>query len=168
MTSPTHKPIIDYFESLNAALKDFPEKSFFRMDLSEINGAFRTGIGFPALGIESPELDTEGSNINNSVVGRTFAFTVYVNPRQGNYERQNLDLDLAEKIGWKIIARMRHDARNPESLLYNKFDSSAVSAIKIGPVFTEMLYGYRFTGTIRGSESLKLDPADWGDIETTC
>lgn len=168
MSTPTHASIINYFKEINQNLIDFPESSFFRMDLSEINGAFRSGIEFPALGIESPDLDTDGSSPNSSVIGRTFAFTVYVNPQQGNYNQQNLDLDLAERIGWKIISRMRHDSRNPDSFLYGKFDTSTVSAIKIGPLFTALLYGYRFTGTIRGTESLKLDAADWNDIDLSC
>ena len=157
-----HATIINYFAELNAKLKDFPEKSFFRMDLMEITGAFRSGINFPAMTVESPDIEADGS-INNSVIGRVFAFTVYVNPTQGDFDGQNSKLDQAERIGWKLIARMRHDARDPNHFLYNKFQVNEVRATKVGPIFTEQLHGYRFTGTIKGTESLKVDPADWSD-----
>ncbi len=163
-----HKQIIDYFENLNTNLKDFPEKSFFRMDLMEITGSFRTGINFPAMTVESPDLDGSESSVHNSVIGRMFAFTVYVSPQNGNFAQLNEQMDLAEKIAWKVIARMRHDARDPEHFLYNRFLVSSVRGHKVGPVFNELLHGYRMTGLITGSESLKVDAADWDDIDLTC
>jgi hypothetical protein len=168
MEAPTHKPLIDYFESLNANLKDFPEKSFFRQDLNEIMGAIRSGINFPAMAVESPDGDGEGSIEQNSVIGRMFAFTVYMNPEEENFQQQNEMLDLCERIGKKVLARMRYDARVPGHLLHNKFKVSTVKWIKVGPVFTDLLYGYRFTGMIEGSEPLTLDVEDWDDITAPC
>ena len=162
---PTHKPIIDYFENINLQLKDFGENSFFRMDLEEIMGGLRHQISFPAMAVESPDGDGEHSVEQNSVIGRMFAFTVYMNPEQGNFQEQNTMLDLCERIGKKVISRMRYDARIEDHLLYNRFKVSSVKWIKVGPVFTEKLYGYRFTGIIEGSEALLVDPADWADIE---
>lgn len=164
----THEPHIAYFENLNAKLVDFAEKSFFRMDLSEITGAFRKGITFPAMTVESPEGDAEGSSKNNSVINRTGAFTVWEKPQTGNFADQTEKIDDCEKIGLKIIARMRLDSANHASPLYNKFEASSVRWIKVGPIFNEGLYGYRFTFNIAGSESLKVDPADWSDIEEVC
>lgn len=168
MSKPTHSVIIEYFRQLNANLNDFGEKSFFRMDLTEIEGSFRTGISFPAMAVESPDLDGNDSSVNNSVIGRAFFFTVYMNPRKSDYAGQDAAVDLCERIGWKIIARMRHDATNPDHFPYNKFKVASVSAIKVGPLFTEHLYGYRFGGLISGGESLKVDPADWKDLDQIC
>tara|TARA_R110002050_G_scaffold102910_1_gene211835 strand:+ start:169 stop:666 length:498 start_codon:yes stop_codon:yes gene_type:complete len=164
----THKPIIEYLENLNEKLVDFSENSFFRMDLAEITGAFRKGITFPAMTVESPEGDGEGSTKNNSAINRTCAFTVWEKPQTGNFAAQTEKIDDCEKIGLKLIARMRLDCANPESPLFNKFDVASVRFIKIGPIFNEGLYGYRFTFNIAGSESLKVDPADWSDIEEVC
>ena len=162
------KLLIDYLKQLNLASVHFGENSFFRMDLEEIFGSFRSGISFPALAVESPEGDAEASDITGSALSRTLAFTVYQNPRHGDFEEQNIMLDECERIGLKILARMRHDARKPEHLLYNRFKASSAKWIKVGPVFTEELYGYRFTVTIEGNESLKLDAADWKDSDLTC
>lgn len=164
----THKPIIDYFEQLNANLLDFPEKSFFRMDLAEIQGSFRSGINFPAMVVESPEGNTEGSTINASVINRTGAFTVYQNSKQGDFGQQNQLLDQCERIGIKILARMRLDNANPAHAMHNRFDIPGVTWIKVGPIFTEKLYGYRFMYDLRGTESLIVDPADWSDIDEVC
>ena len=162
---PTHKPIIDYFENINLQLKDFPQNSFFRMDLEEIAGAIRSGINFPALAVESPDGDGQNSVEQNSVIGRMFAYTVYMNPEMGNFQEQNEMIDLCERIGKKILARMRYDARIEGHFLNNRFKVSSTKWIKVGPIFTERLYGYRFTGIIEGNEPLIIDAADWADIE---
>lgn len=164
----THKPILDYFQSLNEKLVDFPEDSFFRMDLEEIMGSFRSGINFPAMTVESPDGDAENSIGSNSVVGRLFAFTVFQNPTKGDFAQQNEMIDQCERIGLKIIARMRHDSFEKTHMLYNRFNANSVKWTKIGPLFNEELFGYRFTGIITGSESLNIDPADWSDIDTVC
>lgn len=168
MTKPTHSVIIDYFRQLNKNLRDFGENSFFRIDLKEIEGGFRSGITFPAMAVESPDLDGQDSDITNSVIGRAFFFTVYMDPKKNDYDDQDTAIDLCEKIGWKLIARMRKDATDPNHFLYDKFKVSTVSAIKVGPLFTQHLYGYRFGGLISGNESLKVDPADWDDIDSIC
>lgn len=164
----THEPHIAYFKNLNEKSVHFGADSFFRMDLSEITGAFRKGITFPAMSVESPEGDAEGSSKNNSVINRTGAFTIWEKPQTGNFTDQTTKIDDCEQIGLKLIARMRLDCANPESPLYNKFDVSSVRFIKVGPIFNEGLYGYRFTFVIAGSESLKVDPADWSDIDEVC
>ena len=81
---------------------------------------------------------------------------------------QNEMLDQCERLGLKIIARMRYDARQPGHLLHNRFKVSSVKWMKVGPLFTEELYGYRFTVEIEGGESLKVQADDWADIDTVC
>lgn len=165
---PTHANLVDYFKNLNAQLNDFPEESFFRQDLEEIFGAFRSGINFPCMALESAELDAPDSTEQNTVIGRMFAFVVYMNPKRGNFDQQKEYIDKCEKIGKKILARMRYDANIPGNLLYRKFKVNTIKAVKVGPVYTEQLHGYRFVGMISGNESLKVDPADWKDIDTVC
>lgn len=164
----THKDIIDYFQSLNANFTAFPEKSFFRMDLDEIMGGFKSGINFPAMVIESPEGDAEGSSLSSTAIGINFIFSIYQRPVQDDFASQNEMLDECERLGRKIIARMRYDARNPQHLIYNKFKVSSMKWIKEGPIFNEGLYGYQFSGRFEGDELPKVDAADWTDIDLTC
>ena len=163
-----HDHLVDYFQTINANLKDFPEKSFFRMDLVEIQGAFRSGIKFPAMSVESPQLDLSDSNISNSVLGHDFAFTIWKNPRMGDFAGQNTDLGDCERIGLKVLSRLRYDARVPAALIYNSFKVSSVKAIKVGPLFNENIYGYRFTGTFINNNALIIDPSDWSDLDSPC
>lgn len=165
---PTHAPLVEYFKNINKQLNDFGKNSFFRQDLEEIFGAFRVGVNFPCLAIESPEIDAPDSTEQNTVIGRMFAFVVYMNPERNNYDEQNDYLDQCEKIAKKILARMRYDANIPGNILYRKFKVSTVKGVMVGPVYTEHLYGYRFAGMITGNEPLKVDPADWKDIDSAC
>ena len=133
MPKITHSTIIDYFKNLSENLKDV--KDFFRMDLIEIQSSFRSDADFPCLVVESHENDFSSSKINQTVNDRTFAFTVFYNPEKGNYDEQNTMLDLSEKMGLKIIARMKHDASLPEHILFNRFKQESVRSHKVGPLF---------------------------------
>lgn len=165
---PTHARLVDYFKNINTQLNDFGENSFFRQDLEEIFGGFRVGINFPALAMESPEIDGQDSSEQSTVIGRMFAFVVYMNPKLNDYDQQNEYLDICERVGKKILARMRYDANIPGNILYRKFKMNTVRAVMVGPVYTESLYGYRFAGMISGAESFKLDPTDWKDLDSVC
>lgn len=165
---PTHGFIVDYMQNLNSQLKDFPDNSFFRMDIDEIFDGFRAGINFPAMSIESPEGDTKGSQVSASVISRTFAFTILQNPEKTNYAEQNQMLDQCERIGLKILSRLRYDNTQMNNVLHQKVDLTGFSWVKVGPIFDEELYGYRFTVHLTGNESLKLDPDDWKDIDSIC
>lgn len=161
-----HKIITDYFEYLAANHKSIA--SYFRMDLTEIQGAFRSTANVPCLVLESHEGDLSASSRQQTVNDRTFAFTIYTKPRHGDYDEQNQKLSDAETIGLSIIARMKHDATLPAHFLYNKFLVETVSYAKVGPVFNERLYGYRFVGSIMGNEPLKVDVNDWLDAPVLC
>lgn len=162
----THANIVAYFEKLVTNLKGI--ESFFRMDLTEIQSSFRSSANFPCLVLESYEGDLQDSNTSNSVNQKTFAFTIYTNPKADDYNQQNLELSLSEELGLKIIGRMRHDAAQPDHLLFRKFKVENVSYAKVGPVFNERLYGYRFIGVFLENQSLKINPLDWEDLPSVC
>jgi hypothetical protein len=162
----SHAVIINYFEDLQKKLNGLND--FFRMDLAEIKSAFRSAASFPCLVVESHESDFGKSKTNQSVNDRTFAFTIYYKPENGNFDEQNEMLDLSEAMGLKIIARMRHDTAIRTHFLFNKFKVETIKNHKVGPVFNERLYGYRFTGEFTAGEPLKVSPEDWSDIDAVC
>jgi hypothetical protein len=161
-----HTTLTNYFSTLATNLKDI--SSFFRMDMVEIQGAFRSSATFPCMVSESHEGNFNNSNAMQSVNTITFAFTIFTKPAKADFDDQNTKLGDAEDIGLKIIARMRHDAATPSHLLYNKFKVTNVQYAKVGPTFNEQLYGYRFIGTIQGHEPLVVNPDDWNDAPTIC
>mgnify|MGYP003636553395 CR=1 FL=1 len=162
----SHQILVDYFKNITIQLKTL--NGFFRMDITEIKGAFRSTVEFPALVMESYEGNFDDSNLQTNVNDRTFAFTIYTKPKNGDYDDQNLQLDMAEAIGLKVIARMRYDAGQKDHFLYTRFKVNTVTYAKVGPIFNEQLYGYRFIGSIKGLETLVLNPSDWNDAPTLC
>lgn len=161
-----HQTILDYFSNIAETLNDL--NGFFRMDLTEIQGSFRSNTKFPCMVLESHEGDFGDSNVMQSVNNRTIAFTIYTKPEHQNYTDQNTKLATAEEIGLKILARMRHDAATPGNILYNNFKIETITYAKVGPVFNEQLYGYRFIGSIKTHKALTINPNDWSDNPTTC
>lgn len=166
MAAISHSIIIAYFKNLQEKL--IGVEDFFRMDLSEIQGSFRSSANLPCLTAESHESDFSNSRTNQSVHSRNFAFTVWYKPELGNFNQQNQMLDESEAMGLKIIARMRQDATDKNHFLFNKFKVENVKNQKVGPTFNEQLYGYRFTGEISGTQSLIVSADDWTDIDNVC
>tara|TARA_R110002096_G_C14661308_1_gene728008 strand:+ start:11761 stop:12258 length:498 start_codon:yes stop_codon:yes gene_type:complete len=162
----THSTIINYFKNIQTNLNGLED--FFRMDLSEIKGAFRSSANFPCMVAESFDIDFAKSQVNQSVTDKAFAFTIYYNPENENFDEQNTFLDLSEKMGYKVIARMKHDAADKTHFLFGRFKAETVRGHKVGPVFNERLYGYRFTGEITAPTPLIVDAADWEDIDAVC
>ena len=161
-----HSILTAYFKYLATNL--IGVNDFFRMDLTEIQGAFRSTAAMPCLVIEAHEGDYGDSNLMQSVNNRSFAFTVYTKPKTGDYEDQDIQLTLSESLGKKIAARMRHDSFLKTHFLYNNFNVSSIKYHKIGPVFNEKLYGYRFTGELNAHEPLIVNPDDWADTPVIC
>tara|TARA_R110002167_G_scaffold364968_1_gene588357 strand:+ start:12772 stop:13272 length:501 start_codon:yes stop_codon:yes gene_type:complete len=161
-----HNIIVEYFKSLSENHKRI--NSFFRMDLTEIMSSFRSTAEFPCLVLESHEGDLSDSTVQSTVNDRTFAFTIYEKPGKYDYDDQNVRLADTENLGLSVIARMKHDATLPDHFLYNKFKVNTVTYTKVGPVFNEHLYGYRFVGSIYGNEPLNYDPLDWSDNPDKC
>lgn len=153
-----------YFKNLATSHKQI--HGFFRMNLSEIQGYFRKGIELPALVLESYDGGIGGSKISTDI-NRGFAFTIYLKPAANNFDAEDEKLSIAERIGLEIIARMHLDSFNPESLLFNQFDKNTVEYHKVGPIFTEGFFGFRFFGEFKGLHSLKVDPNIWKDLEDT-
>lgn len=161
-----HNILVNYFSDLATQLKSI--NSFFRMNLTEIMGAFRSTAEFPCMVIESHEGDFGDSTPISSINNIAFGFTIYTNPDNDDYDAQNQDLATAEEIGIKILARMRHDATQPNHILYNRFKIETVTYSKVGPIFNEQLYGYRFVGAIRLQEPLTVNPDDWDYEPNIC
>lgn len=166
MKQITHQDIVNYMRSLADNHLDI--KDFFRMDVTEIQGAFRAGIDFPCLALESLEGDFSGSSTGNSIDNQSFAFTMLTAPVIGDFKEQNIMLDQSQIIGKELIARMRHDARVKGHLLHKAFYVSGVNYHKVGPLFLEHLYGYRFVVELRYKTELIVDVGVWKDLDSVC
>lgn len=158
--------MVDYFRLLAENHKAI--NGFFRMDLTEIMGSFRKGVNFPCMVLESHDGDLGNSNRLSTTNNRGFAFTIYMNPKRDDPDQQNEYLSTCEVLGLQVVARMRHDEAIPGHFLNQKFQVSSIKYSKVGPIFSEKLYGYRFEGEISGGEPMAFDPTLWKDDPVNC
>ena len=163
----SHASIVAYLSNL--ADQNTDVKSFFRMNISEIQGAIKTNIEYPCLALESHEGNFESSSANNTIEQKTFAFSILDKPVKHTFNGENDSLDLAEKIGKEFLARMRYDTADPNSELYQAFNISRVSYHKVGPIYADRLFGYRFEIPLNSVKAnLKPNPDKWSDLNTIC
>lgn len=169
MSSITHAALINYIRNLVDQSVDIDVANFFRMDISEVQGAMRTGVSYPAFAYESHEGNFEGSKSNNTVDNKTFAFTILKKPQLGNFDQQNEYLDDCEIIGKKFLARMRYDSAIVGNVIHNLFEAHTVNYHKVGPLYIDQCYGYRFEIALKPDKSsLKVNAADWNDLDMVC
>lgn len=164
----SHNQLVNYMSNL--ATQNIATKDFFRFNIAEIQGALKSGITFPCLAMESHEGNFEGSTPNNSIEQKIFAFSILDKPTSpNNFDSENEVLDNCELIGKQFLARMRYDARNPASILYNAFDVVNVNYHKVGPLYMDKLFGYRFEVALKPATiNLKPDHNHWSDITDSC
>ncbi|RYE90580.1 MAG: hypothetical protein EOO37_02630 [Cytophagaceae bacterium] len=153
----------NYFELLATKLIDVahtPDNpKFARFNIEEILAGLAHGLDpeTPCLLLESFEgrLSEEGDNVIDT---QDAAFLIIQSCELEAFAAQNDIIDRAKQIGFKVIAKLRHDARAGEGLKY--FERNSVGYEKVGPIFGNC-YGYRFTFSFFNGVSLKLNPADW-------
>ena len=165
----THNTIVNYFSNLVAQSTLIDSRNFFRFDISEIEGAMRTNITYPCFALESHEGNFSGSSHNNSLDNKVLAFSILGRPKQGDFTEQNNVLDQAETIGKKFISRLRLDSTDASNPMYKQIEVQNISYHKVGPIYIDMLYGYRFEITLKSNKlDLKVLPEDWEDINSVC
>jgi hypothetical protein len=153
----------DYFELLATKLKDVAHTpdapKFARFNIEEILAGMAHGIDptTPCLLLESFEgrLSEEGDNVMDT---QDAAFLIMQWCELEDFGAQNAIIDRAKKIGFKIVAKLRHDARKDVGLKH--FDRNSVAYEKVGPIF-ENCFGYRFTFSFFNPVSLAVNAADW-------
>lgn len=165
--SLTHKVITDYMQDLEN--KNTSTKSFFRFNIMEIQGAIRGNIIYPAMAMESPEGNFSDSSVNNSLDKKIFAFSILDKPEKGNFDDENDKLDQCEIIGKQFLSRMRYDSFLPSSPIYNCFNLSDVEYHKVGPIYTDRLFGYRFEIHLDDKKTnMQINPSEWTDLDSPC
>lgn len=161
-----HNDIVEYMQGLVENYADL--EGFYRMDIAEIMGRLRKGIQLPALALESMEGDLSLSKAHNTHGKNLFAFSILKKPTSGNYEEQNDFINDCLLMGMQILARMRRDSKIPNHFLHDNFDVSGVSYGKVGPLYADHLFGYRFEVSLKNKINLKVDISKWGDITEDC
>jgi len=164
--------IISYFEALGRNHVDI--KQTYRWNVSEVSGAIRSGIELPVMLIDSIETQTGGSDSKTLHKNHT-AFTILGKPntQTGNldeYQAQNETLDFCQKISFEMEARILEDAsqikdaNNNKNWLYGMVDKNSFHHFKIGPIFSDGLYGYRCELALSNQVPSCADKNKWKDL----
>ena len=163
--------IVNYLESL--AQKHIDIKNSYRWNVSEVSGALRSGIDLPVMLIDAIETQTK-ADATKTIHVNTTAFTILGKPntRTGNldqYDAQNEVLDFCQQICFDIEKRILNDSEQvkdsngAKNWLYGLVDQNSFHHFKVGPLFSDGLYGYRCEVSLKNIVSKCVDSNKWND-----
>lgn len=164
--------IVNYLEDLAKNHTDI--KDSFRWNVAEVSGALRSGIQLPVMLIDAVETQTK-ADATKTIHINTTAFTILGKPntRTGNldeYEAQNATLDYCQQICFDIEKRIIYDGNLPKTpndtrnWLYGLVDKNSFHHFKVGPLFTDGLYGYRCEVSLKNQVSTEPNKDKWTDM----
>jgi hypothetical protein len=160
MPRKTHSEIINFHKTIADNHVDI--NGFYRFDMNEIIGNLRTGVGTPALLLESHSSDLESltkmvSNFNSRKI--SFLLLDFAG-KQGNFDKANEVLDNLENIALDIISYLVDQNKTNGSWLFGMFDINSVQIEKVGPLFDNM-YGWNILYTLKCQEPMIFNPDKW-------
>lgn len=166
MKESSYIQIKNYFESLvlqSTFLNDFV--GFFEREWNSKKASVK-GLKSPTLALFKYKLGFDGPH-ENSLAVRKIGFAIMFNGiKTGDLEGQYSAIDLAEHLAVKVLSRIRIDSADPEHFLYN---SLLKDSVEINPVeLSSNDFGVDVIFNIKNKQILKLDPADWKDMNYLC
>ncbi|MGK4567854.1 hypothetical protein [Flavobacterium sp. 3HN19-14] len=155
----THSAIVEFHKQIAAA--HIGINGFYRFNVAEIEGKFRSGVGKPALLLESHSAEMESSTKSvTNFNGRYISFMLLDFVKVNDFEGENEVLDRLENIGLDICAYLVEQHKKHGSWLFGLFDVNNFRMEKVGPIFDNM-FGWNILYTIKNHESMKVDPEKW-------
>jgi hypothetical protein len=164
--------IVNYLEQLAANHTEI--NGSYRWNSSEFSGSLRKGVALPVMLIDAVETQTSGDH-KKTIHSNMTAFTILGKPniKTGNmdtYAAQNEVLDFCQQLCFDIETRIIHDAEQVsdaegnQNWLYGMVNKNSFHHFKIGPIFTDGLYGYRCELTLKNQECTLPDASKWEDL----
>lgn len=160
MPRKTHSEIINFHKNIAAAHVGI--NGFYRFDMNEIIGQFRSGVPTPALLLEShsSELESATKMISNFNSFRISFLLIDFAGKVGDFDKQNEVLDRLENIALDIVSYLVKENKTNGSWLFGMFDINSVRIEKIGPLFDNM-YGWNIIYALKNHESMVFDAEKW-------
>ena len=164
--------ITDFLTTLGENHVDI--NSVYRYNRLELSGAFRKGAPLSAMLIDSIETFVTNPNARNfnqnncafTILGKEGVSTA----KMDSYTQQNEVLEHTQEIAFEVAARIKDAALNtdlngPLKWLYGNVEQDSFHFYKVGPVFTEQLYGYRCEFSIKQKQPYQPNPDKWTDLD---
>lgn len=143
--------------------------SVFRFNRLELQGSLRKGLQKSIMLLDAIEVNTEKTNNINTHLNQC-AFTILgkegvSTSKIDAYDAQNEVLEHCQAIVFEIAARIKIESKKIENeWLYANLIEDSFSFFKVGPVFTENMYGYRCEFIIKSNEKYALNFDKWLDV----
>lgn len=156
----SHKQIVDFHREI--AEKHLEINGFYRFNWNEIEGSFRSGIGTPALLLESTSSDfTQNPNKTTSFNNRRVSFLILdFAGRVNDFDKQEDVLDHTEAIGLEISAYLNTMNKDSSSWLYGLYEVDSLKLEKVGPIFDNM-FGWNVLYTIINKQTMVVNKDKW-------
>jgi hypothetical protein len=164
--------ITQYLEKLADAHVDVNDK--YRWNAGEFTARLRTGVNLPVVLIDAVETQSSGDNTKTihshstaiTVLGKDQTYTGKID----SYQKQNEVLEMCQKICFDFETRIIDDAsklvddQGSKNWLYGHVDKNSFHHFKVGPVFTDGLFGYRCEITIKNQVPTNVEALNWHDL----
>ena len=160
MPRKTHNQVVGFHQQIATAHVDI--NGFYRFNMNEIMGQFRSGINTPALLLEShsSELESQTKMVSNFNSRKISFLLLDFAGKQGDFDKQNQVLDALENIALDIVSYLVTQNKTNGSWLFGMFDINTVQIEKVGPVFDNM-YGWNVLYSLKCQEPMIFNPEKW-------
>ncbi len=163
----SYKKMKDYFQNLveqSNFLNDFV--GFFQREWANRTAAYTNELASPNLTLFKYKLGFDGPE-ENTIAVRQIGFAImFTKVKKDDFEAQYDTIDIAEQMAIKVMSRVKFDNHNDSHFLYN---SLIKDSIEISPVeLSASDFGVEVFFNLRNKQLLRVDPADWKDIEKVC
>jgi hypothetical protein len=158
--------IVTLITSLGEKHKDIDD--VFRWNRLELAGALRRSANNTIMLIDAVEVMP--SSVGKSAHSNNCAFTILgkkdvKTDKIDSYAEQNEVLEHCLLIAFEVAARLILEANDPAvKWLYGNITKGAFTYNKVGPLFTNNLFGYRCEFTINSIEKYIVDQSKWIDL----
>lgn len=167
------------FSQFNAYFKNLAKthvsiKDAYRWNPMEFTGRSRQGVELPVMLIDAVETQTSGDT-TKTVHANNIAFTILGKPNTNTgkidaYDAQDEVLEYCQNICFDLEARILYDATLPEidgvkNWMYGLVSKNNIRHFKLGPIFTDGLYGYRTEVTFKNIVPLGVDADKFNDLQ---
>lgn len=152
--------LLQFHETI--ATKHKQINGFYRFNWNEIEGQFRSGVGTPALLMESHS-SALSSNQNKTTNFNTQNLSIVILDFAGktnDFDKQNQVLNANWYIALDIVSYILKESKNPQSFLYMLFNTDSVRIEKVGPVFDNM-YGWNLLYELKNHEPFCFEADKW-------
>ena len=146
------------------ATKHKEVNGFYRFNWNEIEGKFRSGIGTPALLMESHSsiLTTNTNKVANFNNHSLSLLVLDFTGKPNNFDKQDQVLNNTWYIVMDIVSYLIKENKNPNSFLHMLFNVDSVRIEKVGPIFDNM-YGWNLLYSLKNQEPFCFESNKWDE-----